>query len=570
MLLELEVKNFALIEELNIQFSEGLNILTGETGAGKSIIIDAVNMAIGERADREFVRFGCNRCTVQAVFKVNENSAVLLMLDELGLDKTEEGSIILMREIHSNGRSVCRINGIIVTRGVLKSISEKLIDIHGQHNHQSLLNQNSHIDILDNFGGEVIKRQTNEVARKHVILLALRKQLNEICIDEKERVRKIDMLKFQIQEIDESNLSIEEEEDLNKQKKLVVNAEKIFSSLANAYERLTNSEWGASVTDNMGIITSHMKDIKAYDKKLQKMYDSFEEVQYRLQDLTWEIREYKETVDFDPNILNEIEERLDIINKLKRKYGVSVEEILDYRTKIVDELENLMNSEAKIDEIKAKVEASEKELEKLSIELSETRKLIANSLNKELTQVLEELNMKNLSFSIMIKQLKTVDLKLKLTPKGIDSVEFLISTNVGEPLKSLSKIVSGGEMSRIMLAFKTILADTDKIACLIFDEIDTGVSGRTAQIVGEKLYNISTNHQVICITHLPQIASLADAHYLIEKTTGKNVTNTKITKLCRNKVVNEIGRLLGGELTEITLKHAKEMIEKAKVNSSVH
>ncbi|MGV8145044.1 MAG: DNA repair protein RecN [Alkaliphilus sp.] len=568
MLLELEVKNFALIDELNIQFGKGLNILTGETGAGKSIIIDAVNMAIGERADREFVRSGCNKCTVQAVFRVDKTSVISAMLEELGIEKSEEDCIILMREIYINGRSVCRINGIIVTRGVLKSITEKLIDIHGQHNHQSLLNQNSHIDILDNFGGSAIQKQASKVATKHANLSMLKKQINEITIDEKERVRKIDMFKFQIKEIDESNLIIEEEEELNAQKKLVVNGEKIYSALSNTYEKLADSDSDFSVMDNLAIITQDLGDIKTFATELHKFHDSFEEIQYRLQDLTWEIREYKEQVEFDPNSLNEIEERLDVISKLKRKYGISVKEILEYRDKIAEELESLINSEAKIDEIKEQVETNQKELEKLSVTLSESRKIVAVSLNKSLTKILEELNMKKVSFSVLIERLKTETSEYKLTSKGIDNIAFLISTNVGEPLKPLSKIASGGEMSRIMLALKTILATTDKISSLIFDEIDTGVSGRTAQIVGEKLYQISTNHQVICITHLPQIASLADSHYLIEKITNKNTTNTKINKLSKNMIINEIGRLLGGELTEITLKHAEEMINQARFKKS--
>ncbi len=563
MLLELKVKNFALIDELSMQFTEGLNILSGETGAGKSIIIDAVNMAIGERADREFVRSGYNKCTVQAVFRVSKNSMICDIIDELGIEKNEEESIILMREIYSNGRSVCRINGIIVTRGALKSVSEKLIDIHGQHNHQSLLNQNSHIDILDSFGGKAIQEQASKVSGKYATLALLKKQLNEISVDEKERMRKIDILKFQEREIDESNLTIKEEEDLNSQKKLVVNAEKIYSSLANSYEKLADSDLNLAILDNLAFITQNLGDVKTFDSELKKFYDSFEEVQFKLQDLAWEIREYKEQVEFDPNILDEIEERLDVISRLKRKYGISVKEILDYREKIVSELEDLINNKAKIDEIKEEVEHSEKELEKLSISLSETRKLVAITLNKSLMKILKELNMKKVSFSIEIKQLQTENSKYKLTSKGIDIVTFLISTNAGEPLKALSKVASGGEMSRIMLALKTILADTDKISCLIFDEIDTGVSGKTAQIVGGKLYQISRNHQVISITHLPQIACLADSHFLIEKIANETATNTNISRLSKNKIVHEIGRLLGGELTEITLKHAEEMINQA-------
>lgn len=563
MLLELEVKNFALIDELRIEFDKGLNILTGETGAGKSIIIDAVNMAIGERADREFVRTGTNKCIIQAVFSKEGISELENIFNEYGIDGGEESILVVTREIYSNGRSVSRINGTVVTQTVLKLITEKLIDIHGQHEHQSLLNSNFHIDLLDAYGGKEINDVLQVVSAKYTKLTSLEKILSSICSSEMEREKRIDLLKFQIQEIDAAKLKIGEEEELNQQRTLLANSEKIYNVIAKSYASLYEADYQSSILDNISKIVNELHGIATFDGELSHYHEVMEDIQYKIQDVSREMRRYRDQIDFDPGLLQEIEKRLDVINNLKRKYGTSIKEILEYRDKIYKELELYENSKEEIERLNNAITQQKSELQDLSLKLSKLRKEAALSLERELVTVLKELNMGKTSFKVDIKQVKDSDDEFKFSSKGIDEVEFMISTNLGEPLKSLSKIASGGEMSRIMLALKTILAYIDHIPCLIFDEIDTGVSGRTAQVVGDKLYHISTNHQVICITHLPQIACMADAHYLIEKKEASNSTKTIVKKLDHTKRIYELGRLLGGELTEITLKHAEEMIQQA-------
>ncbi|AOY77076.1 DNA repair protein RecN [Clostridium formicaceticum] len=560
MLLELEVKDFALIDKLNLHFDSGLNILTGETGAGKSIIIDAVNMAIGERADRDFVRSGSKKSMIQAVFSTKDVTGLNSILEEYGIDWEEEQTLIVTREIHVNGRSVSRVNGIIVNQGVLKRITEKLIDIHGQHQHQSLLNSDFHIDVLDAYGGKKIQDLLKLLAEKYKKYASLQKKLNSFCYDEMERERKIDLLKFQIEEIDGAKLKIGEEEVLLQQKNLLSNSEKIYTTLATIYEDFYDSTMQPSVLDHISRSVKSLQNLSLLDDDLNHYYTTLEDIQYRLQDMVMEVRNYKDGIDFHPETLQEIEKRLDILNNLKRKYGASIEEILDYKEKIQQELDDYTYSEEKIEEIKKEIQKEQKELQDLSLEISSLRNKAAKSFEDELIDILQSLNMKKVSFSIKITQPTDPDGEYRITAKGLDKVEFMLSSNAGEPLKPLSKVASGGEMSRVMLALKTILAHVDGIPTLIFDEIDSGISGLTAQTVGEKLYHISKNRQVICITHLPQIAAMADTHFLIEKETEDNTTKTHINKLDQKTRLYELGRLLGGEITEITLKHAEEMI----------
>ncbi|MCC5909928.1 MAG: DNA repair protein RecN [Clostridiaceae bacterium] len=564
MLIELEVKNFALIDQLNINFENGLNILTGETGAGKSIIIDAVNMAIGERADRQFVREGSKKSTVQAVFSTEKSKKINEILEKYGIEQDNEDILIVTREIYSNGRSTSRINGVIINQSTLKIITQKLIDIHGQHQHQSLLNTDFHIDLLDAYGGNEISKLLNMLSERYKKYVSLKKKLSSFCYDEMERERKTDLLKFQIEEIDAASLKLGEEEELKQQKNLLSNSEKIYTVLSNVYEDFYDSSMGHSLLDNVGKNVRALQDISSIDADLSYFYNTLEEIQYKIEDITREIRNYKDQIDFNPQVLQDIENRLDTINNLKRKYGNSIDEILNYREKIYEELESYTNSQEKINEIKIDIDKEKRIVEELSIDISVLREKAAKFFEKSLIEVLEQLNMKKVDFVVAISQVKDDEGNHKYSYKGIDKVEFMLSTNIGESLKPLSKIASGGEMSRIMLAFKTLLADLDNIPTLIFDEIDTGISGLTAQTVGEKLYNISKNHQVICITHLPQIAAMADTHFLIEKSTLNYTTETKVIKMDKKKRVEELGRLLGGEITEITLKHAEEMINKAR------
>ncbi|QUH20705.1 DNA repair protein RecN [Alkaliphilus sp. B6464] len=568
MLLELEIRNFALIDELNIAFHKGLNILTGETGAGKSIIIDAVNMAIGERADRSFVRSGSDKCMVQAIFSANDLDDFDDILEQYGIEIDSENILVVTRDIHSNGRSTCRINGIIVTQAVLKMITQRLIDIHGQHEHQSLLNSSFHIDMLDSYGGKEILDLVDSVSKKYNELQTLERELSSICFDEMERERKIDLMKFQIEEIESANLITDEEEELGKQRNILSNSEKIYQTLSNAYETICGENLDTSVLDKLSNIVHSMYGIVSLEEKFLDFNNILEEAKYKLEDVARDIRDYKDQIDFEPKVLEHIEMRLDLINSLKRKYGSSIQEMLQYKARLEADLWEFENNEEEIRRIKKEIDSKSKELKNLSIELSLLRRAIASDFEKKITGILLTLNMGKVQFKVSFDNKENDYSDIKFTSKGIDQIEFTISTNLGEPLKPLSKIASGGEMSRIMLAFKTILADVDNIPTLIFDEIDTGISGRTSQIIGERLYDISNHHQIICITHLPQIASMANHHYLIEKVEKENNMKTMVKKLNREKQIKELGRLLGGELTDITIKHAEEMIDQAHLRKS--
>ncbi len=568
MLLELEIKNFALIDQLHLQFDTGLNILSGETGAGKSIIIDAVNMAIGERADREFVRSGANKASVQAMFTFHQTVDIPNLLQAYGIELEEDNQLIVTREIYANGRSVARINGIMVTQQVLKAITEKLIDIHGQHQHQSLLNSGTHIDMLDAFGGKAHQNLLQQIAEEYQRLLGLESRLSKLCGNDMERERRLDLLAFQLKEIDAAKLKKDEEEHLNQQSQLLANSEKIFEGVAKSYSLLYEGSSAPSIYDMISQVTAALHGIINYDPTLQDFYRSLEEMQYRLQDISHDIRNYKDNIDFEPALLNEIEARLDIINNLRRKYGRTVEAVLEYRDTIAVELELLQNSEVEIQKIRSDIDKQAAVLMKLSTDLSKLRKETAAEMEKALIEILETLNMGKVAFVVDILPFKETKTGQRFTAKGIDQVEFLISTNIGEAPRPLAKIASGGEMSRIMLALKTILADADNIGCLIFDEIDTGISGKTAQIVGEKLQYIANKHQVLCITHLPQIASQADTHYLIEKFSDQKITRTAVTRLDDEKRVMEISRLLGGESSDITIKLAQELMETARIKKN--
>ncbi|MCT4621571.1 MAG: DNA repair protein RecN [Marinisporobacter sp.] len=561
MLLELIINNFALIETLDIRFGGGLNILTGETGAGKSIIIDAVNMAIGERADKSFIRTGTDKAVIQMVFR-SQNEYLIKILNEKGIDLFDNDIIIITREIYSSGRSTSRINDRVVTISLVKEISKYLIDIHGQHAHQSLLYPENHIDILDSFDENKIISLKKEVASQYSELKQLKKRLDDLCGNELERERKKDLLKFQLKEIDACNVKVGEDTDLLSEYNLLSNSEKIFSIMSNTYEKMYNGDdHTLSIMDSMGNIIHELEGIKEFDDHIANIYSLLQECSYTIEDVSRDIRSYRDNVEFDPLLLDQIEKRLDLINDLKRKYGNSLEEILSYREAIALELEELENSETIVAEIRSNIDIIKKEYIQSATKLSDIRKEIASSLEKEMIHVLEGLNMNKVIFKVhFANDLAEIDESM-FTAKGLDKIEFLISTNAGERPKSIAKIASGGEMSRIMLAFKTILADSDNIPTLIFDEIDTGISGRTANIVGEKLAIISRNHQILCITHLPQIALMADHHFYIEKNSENDSTLTNIQKLSEEDRIAELGRLLGGiTLTDLTLEHAKEMI----------
>lgn len=560
MIIELSIKNFAIIDNLKINFTKGFNVLTGETGTGKSIIVESIGMILGQRANRNLVRSGKDKAILEGVFYLENPQKVNMILDRYGIDKDPENYLIITREIFSNGRSVSRVNGRTVTLIMLNDITSNLVDIHGQYEHQSLLQIENHIKLIDTFGDYELKRLLEQVEGKYKELSQEKRKLKDLTLDSIERDREMDLLKYQIEEIENSNLDKLDEEELLSEYNKISNIKEIEMVLGETANIMKDDGYNNySIVDSINRCISNMNKIKGYGEEFEEYGKTLEYINYELQDLYRNIVNYLEKLDMDNERLMELEERIDTINKLKRKYGNSIDEILQYKDKIKERYNVLLNVEQAIEKINTNISIMEEELSHNCSKLTDLRKKISKSIEKMITQELKDLNMNNVVFKVDFKRLE------RFTEIGWDKIEFLISTNKGEDLKPLSQIVSGGEMSRIMLAFKRILADYDNIPTLIFDEIDTGISGRTGQVVGEKMKMISKNHQVICISHLPQIAALADTHFLIDKETVDDKTTTIVKKLEDEERIDELSRLLGGvDLTDTTKLHAKEMLEMSK------
>jgi DNA repair protein RecN (Recombination protein N) len=554
MLRELSIKNFALIEGLHISFDKGLNILTGETGAGKSIIIGAIGLILGGRASSEVIRKGSDPCEVLGLFEIKENIRLKEMLAEMSLLRKEEEEFLLKRELNRQGKSRCFLNGQIITLGMLEEIGNYLVDVHGQHEHQALLKPGVARDLLDEFGGLMRPRKrTEQTYRK---FREKSRELEELRTSEKEREQQIDLYQFQIKEIEQANLSVEEEEVLDKEYKVLSNAEKLDQLSQELYHHLY--EGAGSITEKMALVERDLERIVAIDQTLKDELEELGEAKYQIEEIAVAIRDYRKKVEFNPHRLEEILERKELINKLKRKYGSTIKDILNYRKETQVKLDKLVNSARSMEELTGEVNRLEEELVREASELSRERKIAGAKLKKKTEQELRELGMGKARFDVEIKQ-------GEIKSTGMDEIGFLVAPNVGEDLKSINKIASGGEISRIMLALKTILARADQIPTLIFDEIDTAIGGRIAQVVGRKLRTLSPNHQVICITHLPQIAVFASNHYYVDKKISEGRTKTIVDLLDKKGRESEIARMLGGErLTEITLKHAREMIREGQ------
>ena len=558
MILELYMKNCALVEELRLVVDKNLNILTGETGSGKSIIIDALGLCLGEKYDRSFLRKGTNKGIVEALFEVNSERLKSKLL-ESGIEIDEENQIVISREIYEDGKSISRINGRNVKVSLLRELASYLIDIHGQHQNQALFNKDIHIDFLDLFGESHLINQKQDYEETYIQYNEVKKALNILTEnkDDMQIQREIDLIKFQLNEIDTANLNRDEYEDLLKQREVYRNSEKIYSNLNSAYSNLYDGSMNA--VDFISKSIKELSSISQYDKCLGEYNENVERIMYELQDISREIRNYKDSIDFSPHELEQIEMRVDEINTLRRKYGDTIEDILIYRNNIANRLDEILNRDEKVEELKKKLKSIADVLIVKAQKLTEARKIVAKDLQDKLLYELKSLNMKNVVFEVDFKVLDN------FSQKGQDDVDFMISYNLGEDIKPIYKVASGGEMSRFMLAFKTILADIDEIDTLVFDEIDTGISGIAAQIVGEKLSNIAKKKQILCITHLPQIAANADTHYCIEKKTSNDRTFTIINRLNDEERKNEIARLIAGSnITEKTMEHASEIIELAK------
>lgn len=560
MIVELNIKDFAIIDNIKIIFDKGFNVLTGETGAGKSIIVEGISMILGQRASKEMVRTGKEKALLEGVFYLENPEKINYILEEYGIDSDDNNYLVITREIYSSGRTISRINGRNVTLNMLNNVTSNLVEIHGQHQHQSLLKVDNHIKIIDSFGDSNFKKLTDEVKSMYEDLQIEKKKLKELSLNVIEREREIDLLKYQLNEIDSSNIGRIDEEEIIREYNKLNNVKEIAYNLGQAYNLLNNEDYDSmSIINGINKCIIWLNSIMNYDDTLKNFATSLESINFELQDLSTSIINYLEDLVIDEERLQYLEEQIDTINKLKKKYGNTIEDIIKYRNSIENKLNILLNNEKAIEESEKRIAHLENKLEKLCSQLTEERKKISSRIEHLISKELEDLNMSNATFKVNFEKNDV------FTVKGWDKIEFLISTNKGEELKPLSKIVSGGEMSRIMLAFKNILATYDNIPSLIFDEIDAGISGRTAQIVGEKIKSISKNHQVICITHLPQIAALGDNHFLIEKMDKSGKTQIHVKKLKYEERVDEISRLIAGvNLTETTKQHAREMLEMSK------
>ncbi|MCC8159763.1 MAG: DNA repair protein RecN [Oscillospiraceae bacterium] len=556
MLNQLSIKNVAVIDRLDVDFHGGVSVLTGETGAGKSIIIDSINMILGDRANKELVRYGTDKAVVQGIFDAPKSVCDALESNDIDVDG---GEVVITRQITKDGKSVARINGMAVTLNILRALADELINIHGQHDNQALLTPARHSDFLDAYADneEYINQYKAILSKKR----ETEKKIASLEMDEQEKMQRIDLLEYQVNEIKKASLEKGEEEDLKKQRDIYANAEKITSSVSEAYRNIYGGDEEQSAYDGISIAVDAMSGISDLNPQLGAIYDSLSTIMYTLEDTAHELKEFGDSVEFDEQTLNDIEERLDLISKLKRKYGGSIEEILEYLAKAESDLNEIMLSDEKTNELKAELKSINKDLSEKGRILSERRKKAALTLEKAIEKSLGELNMEKSRFCVK------VDSDNAFYENGMDKVEFLISTNPGEPLKPLAKIASGGELSRVMLAIKSILADSDGVDTLIFDEIDTGVSGKAALSIAKKLSDIGANKQVICITHLPQLAAAADNHYLISKDTDGDMARTTLTELDEEGRENELARIIdGGEVTETALSHAREMLKNAKRN----
>ena len=558
MLQSLYLENIALIEKLGIELFPGFNVLTGETGAGKSIIIDAVNFVLGERTSRDLIRNGAARAKVEAVFNLNEGDAAFAALDALGIEY-DGNELILSRELSAAGRNACRVNGTLVPVVSLKSVSDTLVDIHGQHEHQALLDAENHISYLDAYchaeSLPIIEKIDAIVSRRNELML----KRNSGFSSEREREREMDMLRYQIEEIASANLEAGEEERLNAEKTVLLNAERIRTALETAHMALSGAEEGSALSA-IDTARRSMRDIAALNKDYEALGDKIEELYYAAEDISFVLRDTSENVESDMQRLEEIEQRLKLISDLKRKYGRTAEDVIDFGKDAETKLNELENAEALAAELDAKLDKLKAEYNVAADELSKVRRAAGDRLKRDVLNELKDLGMAKAMFDVALSDVSGG----KPRKGGRETAEFMLSANPGEPLKPLEKVASGGELSRIMLCFKSIFADNDRVPTLIFDEIDTGISGRTAAVVGEKMLGIAKKHQVICVTHLAQIAALADAHLMVRKyDDGKN-TFVETRQLNEEEKVQRIAQMMDGESdSPSALTHARELIARA-------
>ena len=547
MLSLLHIENIAVIERSDISFDQGFNVLTGETGAGKSIIIDAISAILGERAYRDMIRTGTNKASVRAVFT---DVPELPWFEENGVEYDPE--TVIQREVHLDGKNVCRVNGSLVSVSILRKLGMQLINIHGQHDSATLFDEANHLSFLDAFAANEALRA--DYGEKYEAVAKLRREIDRMTMDEGEKLRRMETLKYQIKEIEKADLRAGEDEELEERRKLLQNSEKIADGMNDAVENIYGSDDTDGAAGMLAAAERALARISRFSDHISGLHERVADLMYQVQDLAEEVRDARDDLAYSADELEEIEQRLDVIHKLRRKYGVTCVDILGYLEKAKKELDEIEFADDHLEKLKKKLLKAEKTAWDAALALRENRKQTAVSMSERILTELSQLDMPRVQFSCQFTE-------LELTPNGADAVAFYMSANAGEALKPMSKVASGGELARIMLAMKNVLAERDQVNTLIFDEVDTGVSGRAAQKVAEKLRSVAAHKQVLCVTHLPQLAALANTHLLIAKAEREGRTYTTVTPLDIEGRKKELARIIGGtNITETTLKSAEEML----------
>lgn len=567
--MDLFARNFALFEEVEVEFEPGFNVLTGETGAGKSLLVGAITFVLGSRVGLEIIRRGTKGAIAEATFDVRDAPLAMKAASELGFEP-EDGLLVFSREISTSGRSRFRINGRTVPLSAVRSIAQFLIDVHGQHEHQSLLDGSRHVDFLDSLGGEEVARLRERVERLYREWRSLCEERERIIATERERAQRLDLLQFQKREINSAHLRVGEDEELLKEREILSNAERLYESASRAYKLAYESEEGPAAADMLGKAVEALEGTSKIDDRLRTPLEALSQALSLVEEGARCLGDYVESIEFDPKRLEEVESRLDLIECLKKKYGDTIGSILEYRRRIEREIEELSTAEERLEKIEGRIKKVEAELAEAVKGLSGERHKLAKELSRMMRGELSDLAMPHARFEVTLRVEPSKEgiewggSKVAIGPRGVDKVEFLFSANPGEPVGPLSKIASGGEMSRVMLALKSIHAWEMQVPTLIFDEIDIGIGGRTTLAVAEKLRKVAHRTQVLCVTHLPQIASLADCHFVVEKK-EKGRARILAERLSEEERAREIARMLGGEdLTPVTLRHAEELLAWAR------
>lgn len=556
MLRSLSIRNFAIIEKLDLEFAPGFNVLTGETGAGKSIIMDALNLILGGRAGTEMVRGGMERASIDAVFDVSGSAEVPHLVEEMGYE-LEDGLLFLSRDVSATGKSTCRIAGRPAAVGQLKEIGDWLVDLHGQHEHQSLLAVARHLDILDEWGGKPILALRSKVAEAYQSLQRLRREKESLETDARERAHLLDLYRFQVKEIEEAKLTVGEDEELSADHRRIANAQKLAESAMAAAESLSGGDNGTGALEALAAAQRVLEEAAGLDESLTPILEVVRSAAYELTEAERDLTHYQDSIEFNPERLSQIEERLELLRTLKRKYGDSIEEILQYGEETASKLSTLSNSEERGEELRNEITKAEAALKDVCAQLSKQRGKAAQEFQKITLSELRDLAMEKARFEVRVESGEP-------TAKGSDRIEFQIAVNPGEPLRPLAKVASGGEISRVMLAIKSAMARQEPLPTMVFDEIDVGVGGRTASAISDKLATLAATAQILCITHLAQLASRGARHFYIEKRVKGDRTTVVVTPLTPDERIAEVARMIGGSVvTETVLQHAREMLHVA-------